>query len=139
MNAMLKVSLTVVAVASFAATALADSRHPWQHTSDDFGVSNQSAARAYYAPRTMAQSPVVERRAYSFEPAPAFKTGDAVVVAKTTSELKVGNQVLATLPKGTRISVLAVQGGWIGAKVEQNGQKVSGWLLGSDLATGSGR
>ena len=135
MNAMLKISLPVVAVALFAATALADSRHPWQHSSDDFGVPNQSAARAYYAPRAIAQSPVVERRAYSFEPAPAFKMGDAVVVAKATSELKVGNRVLATLPKGTRFTIVAVQGGWIGADVEHNGQMVSGWLLIGDLAT----
>jgi hypothetical protein len=50
-------------------------------------------------------------------------------VAKATSELKIGDRVIASLPKGTRFTVVAVQGGWIGANVEQNGQKLSGWLF----------
>ena len=74
------------------------------------------------------------RCAYSYEPAANFKSGDTVAVAKVTSELKVGNSVIANLPKGTRFTVLAVQGGWIGAKVEHNGHTVSGWLPTGDLA-----
>jgi hypothetical protein len=135
MNAMLKITLTAIVVASIAATSYADSKRPWTHTSDDFWASNQPTARTYYyAPRVASQPQVVERRAYSFEPAPAFKAGDMVVVNKATSELKIGNRVIANLPKGTRFAVVAVQSGWIGANVEHNGQKVSGWLLGGDLA-----
>jgi hypothetical protein len=136
---MLKISLTSVVVASIAATSYGDSKRPWKQTSDDFWASNQPAARTYYyAPRVAAQPQVTERQAYSYEPAPAFKTGEAVVVSKATSKLKVGNRVIANLPKGTRFNVVAVQGGWIGANVEQNGKKVSGWLIGTDLAADAG-
>jgi hypothetical protein len=89
-----------------------------------------NASRSNSVPRQ-----VVSRRAYSYEPSPVFKAGDTVVVAKATSELKIGDRVITKLPKGTRFTVVAVQGGWIGANVEQNGQKLSGWLLYCDLAT----
>jgi hypothetical protein len=136
MNALLKISLTAVVVASFATTSYADSKRPWLHTSDDFTTAIQPPARTYYyVPRYTAQPQAAERRAFSYEPAPAFKTGDSVVVSKATSELKVGNRVLANLPKGTKFAVVAVQGSWIGANVDQNGQKLSGWVLVGDIAT----
>ncbi len=135
MNTMLKLSFTFIAVASFAASALADSKRPWAHTSDDF--SAQQAHVQTYAAVTYAAQPQVEsRRAFSFEPAPTFKAGDMAVVAKAMSQLKVGNRLLANVPQGTRFTVLAVQGNWIGASIEQNGRQVSGWVANADLTNG---
>ena len=62
-----------------------------------------------------------------------FKAGDTAVVAKAAAELKVGNRVVASVPQGTQFKVLAVQGTWIGASVEQKGQKFSGWIANADL------
>jgi hypothetical protein len=133
MNAILKTSFTLVFVASFVAPAFADSKRPWLHTPDDFSLQrSQTSTRVT---RTYVAQPQAEsRRAYSYEPAPSLKAGDKAVVAKDKSEMKIGDRAVATVPQGTQFTVVAVQGTWIGANVEQNGQKFSGWLASADLA-----
>ena len=127
MNAMLKVFLAAIIVASMATTTLA---------------GGGSVGRQYYPTQSyypaqsyvVAQPQVETRQAYSYEPGVTFKAGDMAVVGKAVSDLKIGTQVLATIPQGTRISVITVQDNWVGTSIDRNGQKVSGWVWGSDLA-----
>ena len=48
MNTLIKISALSFAISMIASTALADSKRPWLHTSDDFW-SQQSHARTYTA------------------------------------------------------------------------------------------
>jgi len=75
------------------------------------------------------------RVAYSYEPAPTLKAGDLVVVAKAKADLKLGDKVLATVGQGTQFTIVQVQGTWVGATIEQNGQKLSGWIASGDVAS----
>jgi hypothetical protein len=146
---MLKTSFTFVVVVTLATAAFADSKRPWLHTPDDFwsrtfGPTQNNFSPRYYAspgyyasPSYVAQSQVESRRAYSFEPAPTLKAGDSTVVAKNASEMKIGNRVIANLVKGTQATVLAVQGNWIGVRIDRNGQKVDGWVAASDFTAGT--
>jgi hypothetical protein len=75
-------------------------------------------------------------RAYSYEPAPlVLKAGDMAVVTKAKAELKIGDRVLTTVPQGTKFTIVQTWGTWIGANVEQNGQKFSGWIANTDVAS----
>jgi hypothetical protein len=116
MNSMLKVSLSFVALVSLLSIAtLADAG------TGIGGKPNSSIGGTQY-------------RAYSYEPA-SLQAGDTAVVAKANAEVKLGDRVLATLPQGTQFKVLQTQGTWVGAAVEQNGQKITGWIAGADLST----
>ncbi len=70
-------------------------------------------------------------RAYSYEPAPQMRT---VFVAKAKAELKMGNQVLATIPQGTQLNVVETRGTWVGTTIQQNGRQVTGWVAEADVA-----
>jgi Tfp pilus assembly protein FimT len=43
--------------------------------------------------------------------------------------------VLATVGQGTQFTIVQVQGTWVGATIEQNGQKLSGWITSADVAS----
>jgi homogentisate 1,2-dioxygenase len=131
MNSMQKISLTLVAFVSFASTALAGGGYKNSAGYQMLNSSRSNATRTYAVP-AQAQT----RQSYSYEPALVLKAGDRAVLAKA-GELRVGTSVLASLPQGTRITVVAVQGNWIGTNVEQNGQKLSGWIANTDLANNS--
>jgi len=75
------------------------------------------------------------RQAYSYQPATPveFKAGDTIV-APANVPLKVGDQVVATVPQGQRITASSVEGPWVGTIIEQNGRTISGWVLASELA-----
>ena len=72
---------------------------------------------------------------YSYASARSLKTGDRATVAAPTADMKVGDRVVESVPAGTPVTVLAVQGPWIGVNVERNGQQASGWILMSDLSS----
>ena len=75
------------------------------------------------------------RTAVAGQPAVSFKVGDVVLVGKAKCEVKLGETVIGKVSQGTRIAVLAVQGNWIGAKVDQNGKQLSGWITAGDLVS----
>lgn len=72
------------------------------------------------------------RRAFSYQPL-AYKPGDTLEVTAKEAELKIGDQVLATVRQGQRIYVTAVQGPWVGTHIEQEGRQIGGWILASQL------
>lgn len=57
-----------------------------------------------------------------------FQAGDKVVVAVDGANLVKGSETLGTLKKGDAFEVLKVQGPWLGAQIEINGKKTSGWV-----------
>jgi hypothetical protein len=63
----------------------------------------------------------------------AIRGGDVVVVSRSGAPLSVGDQVVATLPAGTRVEVSQLQGDWIGAQVSYSSSPRSGWLPTSDV------
>lgn len=58
----------------------------------------------------------------------SFGAGDHVTIAHAGTKLMRGHDVLATLNEGQEVSVLEVQGQWIGTSVEIDGQVKSGWV-----------
>jgi hypothetical protein len=65
----------------------------------------------------------------------AIMPGDAVVVAEEGASLRLGDRTLATLSAGRELRVLKVQGPWVGASVDVDGQKVAGWVWMNHLTT----
>jgi hypothetical protein len=126
MNTMLRITMTVF-VAAVAAPALAGGH-----------VGRQSSGGNYYnyPSQTVAPQQVDARRAFSYEPGQSLKAGDTAIVGMATTELKLGDRVLASIPQGTRITVSAVKDNWIGTGIDRNGKMVLGWVLASDLAPG---
>jgi hypothetical protein len=118
MNSMLKVSLSLVAFVSLVSIAtLADA---------GTGIGGKPGG---------AVSGATQYRAYSYEPAPLFLAGNLVVIAKAKADLKLGDRVLATVPQGTQFKIVQVWGNWLGATIEQNGKKISGWITNADVAS----
>lgn len=111
----------------------------------EFGTSPKSKSPRTYSYRSYSYQPgpfaywqgppIAARQAFSYEPAAptAFKLGDTIV-APSNVPLKVGDQVVATVPQGQRITVSSVEGPWIGTSIEQNGRTIGGWALASELA-----
>jgi hypothetical protein len=139
MNVMLKITLSLAIVASLAGTSLADSKRPWKGTADDFystnGIGSATYSRTYAAqPQYVVAAPQsTAQRSYSYEPAPSFKVGETAVVTTASSALRIGNRSIATVPHGARVDVIAIQGAWIGVNFDQNGKKVAGWIVASEL------
>jgi outer membrane protein assembly factor BamB len=71
-------------------------------------------------------------------PAPAgaaeIGPGDTVVTIDSAA-LRLGEAVVAELPKGTEFRVLKVQGDWVGGSAIVNGKKAAGWVQKGQLAT----
>lgn len=131
MNTLLKTSLALVAFVSLLSVATFSRAGTGIGARTGHSISNNSGyVQSDSSVNTQSY------RAYSYEPAPALKAGDTAVVTKAKAEVKVGDRVVATVPKGTQFTVVAVQETWIGATVDQNGQKVSGWIASADLAIG---
>jgi hypothetical protein len=59
--------------------------------------------------------------------------GDRVGVGVEGAELRVGDQVLGSLPRGTSLSVLEVRGSWIGVETESRASRLRGWVRRRDL------
>ena len=90
-----------------------------------------------YRYRSYGYQPSVQcRRSYSCEPSPQveFKTGDRGVVTGNSAKLMVGSDVLGSIPKGTEFTLTRVQGQWLGASIEIDGRRVSGWVPVSEVA-----
>jgi hypothetical protein len=56
------------------------------------------------------------------------EAGDRVFVNAANAELRLGNRTLATLPRGTSLSVLEIQKGWIGVETESRRSRLRGWV-----------
>ena len=64
----------------------------------------------------------------------ALKPNDTIVVTAESAKLKVVNDVVATLSKGQKLSVLQKQGNWIWTSVNRDGKQIKGWVEGSRIA-----
>jgi hypothetical protein len=84
-----------------------------------------------YRYRIFANQPAVEsRRSFSYQPVPevSFKAGQRVAVAGDGVKLMRGRDAIATLDKGQEVTILKVQGQWLGTSVTVDGQTKSGWV-----------
>lgn len=71
-----------------------------------------------------------EEKASSKNP---FVVDDQVVVITKEAKLKVGDEVLATLPEGTLLKVQKVKDDWVGVTADVKGKPTFGWLHRRDL------
>jgi hypothetical protein len=112
----------LLALSAFAMTDIASAQRPFRpNMYDRFGEMRRSRPRYGY---TIQRAPVTRR----FSVAPSeFKTGDTVKVTVDTP-LKRGKEVLATVPAGATHKVIKVNGPWVGISLEQDGEKLRGWV-----------
>lgn len=141
MKTLSRISLALLAIMTLAVPAARVDGYDWKQKvtyTNDPTKGSPSTARTY--PTWVAEPQIESRRAYSYEPAaaPSFKAGETVVVTAANANLKLGDRVVASVPRGQRIAVASVEGPWVGTNIEQNGQNVGGWILASDFATGNG-
>lgn len=59
---------------------------------------------------------------------PAFKPGDTLTVASQHASLRIGENVVATLPRGHRVLVAEVRDRWVGTLASVDGQPKAGWI-----------
>jgi hypothetical protein len=136
-------ALAAASVASSMAAGWGWDRNAGDKVRGQFGgsaMTQRSTSAAYVTPSPSYANPAVAGdeggdyayRSFSYQPspAPAIKVGDGVTVVRAAAPLMVGNQVLTTIEKGQRLTVIAVQGQWLG--VQAAGK--SGWLRLSDSA-----
>jgi HEAT repeat protein len=71
--------------------------------------------------------------------AEAIGPGSIVVVAQEGAKLKIGKEVVATLPRGAQLKVSAVRGDWLGVQADVNGSSKLGWVLRSLVAPASAK
>jgi len=67
------------------------------------------------------------RQSYSYQPM-TFHAGDKVVVSADHANLMKGMDTVATVNKGQAFDILKVQGPWLGAEIEMDGKKLTGWI-----------
>ena len=88
----------------------------------EFGGSNSRRISPRYSYRAAPES-----RRFSYESA-AYEIGDSVVVTSPRATLRVGRVDLARLPVGTRLEAIKVEGAWVGAAIEVEGKRITGWV-----------
>ena len=64
-----------------------------------------------------------------------YQPGDTVIVDADRAHLRIGNDVIATLAKGTTMHVVEVDGQWVGGRVHMDGTTHSGWILPTNIAS----
>jgi len=68
----------------------------------------------------------------------AIQPGGFVVAPADGLKVRMGERVLAQVPKGSRLKVLQLQGDWIGVEIMLDGKRVAGWVQKTDLAPAKG-
>lgn len=61
-------------------------------------------------------------------------TGDEAVVGVESARLMIGDKTIATINKGQRLTVLRVDGPWVGDSVRLGGEEKKGWVQKIELA-----
>lgn len=146
-----KISLALLVIVTLAASTAAG--YDWKQKvtyGNDPSRSDSTSSRSYYVARPYYEASqwassyeptqIESRRAYSYEPAatPSFKVNDTIVITAASANMKVGDRVVATVPRGQRITVSSVEGPWVGTTIDQNGQHIGGWFQASDFTTANG-
>jgi hypothetical protein len=92
--------------------------------------AKRQAASSYRAASRIYSQPVQSRRSFSYQPVvvDAFKAGEQVKIAGDGVKLMRGHDTIATLNQGQEITVLKVQGRWLGTSIEIGGETKSGWV-----------
>lgn len=67
-------------------------------------------------------------------PRQQIKQGDTVAVLRDGTKLVLGEKILAEMPKGTKLSVTAVNTDWIGGETKFEGKTLRGWVSASEVA-----
>jgi hypothetical protein len=65
----------------------------------------------------------------------SFHNGDKAVVSVEYAKLMIGDRTIATITRGQQLTVLKVEGPWVGALVQTGGQEKKGWVQRTQLAT----
>jgi len=136
MNSILNTAIIGLVVAILGTKAFGDGYNPYQKLS--YANDPTRAASAPTRATEKSEAPHLQsdtRAAVASPPATSFKVGDVALVGKPKCQMKLGETVIGNVSQGTHITVLAVQGNWIGAKVDQSGKRLSGWITAGDLVS----
>lgn len=76
---------------------------------------------------------------YQQHHAESINAGDKVVVTGDHATLMRGSEKLMDVPKGHAFQVTKVQGSWLGAEIEKDGKKTTGWIASNQVATADGQ
>lgn len=123
-------SLSGAAVAmmllSAGTTMAASPRHPNTGIAHPTYGSQQAKRQA----RPVYNEPVQSRRSFSYQPRVdvGFKAGGHVKIVGDGVKLMRGHDTLATLNNGQEVSILKVQGNWLGTSIEIGGETKAGWV-----------
>lgn len=137
MKPLLGVSLVFV-TSVFLAVSTASAGWGWDRDAGakargDYDYGRSSSYRQSEMPRYeylgSSAQPMESQRMYSYEPTVSFKAGDMIVVAASEGQLKIGDRVVATVPCGQHLTVLSVQGPWVGTAFDVGGKQTTGWIL----------
>ena len=66
-----------------------------------------------------------------------IQPGQTLVVPQDGVQLKMGNEVIGRLNKGTAFLVTTIRGEWVGGYVEEHGKRRNGWILSKDFSASS--
>lgn len=65
--------------------------------------------------------------------APELKAGDVLAVAVDRTNLMLGDQVVAAVPRGQQLLVMETRDHWIGGQTMIDGRQLSGWVRMEDF------
>ena len=86
------------------------------------------AFRSATVSRQVATTAVVDaNRSFSYQPVD-FHAGDRVLIDRDDVKLMMGSKVVGRLENGSVFQVTRVINGWLGAVIENEGQKLEGWV-----------
>ncbi|MGE3316612.1 MAG: hypothetical protein AB7O26_15960 [Planctomycetaceae bacterium] len=71
---------------------------------------------------------------YQQHHATMFQAGDKVVVSGDHAMLMSGTEKLMDVPKGHAFQVTRVHGNWLGAEIDRDGKKTTGWIASNQVA-----
>lgn len=140
----LSVCALLVATAALTLPASAQPRDAGFKMRGDYGRPSARSARTQTSvPRTVVRGPFVQPqmaeetdesyRSFAFEPLNVGQ-GDKVVVSTNTARLMRGQRVVGTANQGEQLTVLRIQGPWIGTSIDTEQGSVGGWVWYKDVA-----
>jgi hypothetical protein len=101
----------------------------------DFGPTRSSDRYEGYTYRPRAAREFAASSPFGCEPVvqTTLHKGDKAIVNVEAGKLMIGDETVATISRGQRLTVLKVEGPWVGASIRVGGQDKKGWIRGSEL------
>lgn len=121
------VVITIAGVSGTAALAQPDAGAKSRGDTRSFGDPSYGRSGGPSSYRQPTNPVTSMNRSYSYGPI-EISSGDTVAVKGEDIKLMKGANVVGTVPAGLEFPVTKVINGWLGAVVEVEGQKLTGWI-----------